>query len=310
MGFNNIFNRVNNFINSKKSANELYKQKLSNSSLFQLNYDIVQNNDYLVEGHWYDYCNMCPNLNIDKAKIIDSVIPINETVINIIFCTQKINNENFFIVFTNYRWFIFSNIKYMLYKYEDIKIFELINKSLMTQIVNLNGVILGLDISQKDLNIIYSLIYNLEYRNYLIKEKISYLCGINPIYQKLSRINSGISIDKDNNIVFHDKKEKNYICKYQDILNYELLEDNVAVLSRRTKETNHSMRFGKKECNRMCLRITLKNNQIFNIDILEPTMFGTSYLHTDKNYIDNYNFVKEIFDKLDSINPDLINYYN
>ena len=137
-----------------------------------------------------------------------------------------------------------------------------------------------------------------------------YLCGICPVYQKLNKINSGVSIDKYNNVVFHNKKVDNYLCKYSDILNYELLENNVAVLSRRTKESSHSMKFVKKECNKMSLRITLSNNKVINIDILEQNVFGSSYLHTDHNYISNFNFVKEIFDKLDSINPDLINFYN
>ena len=302
MSSGGIFSKFSNYFKSKKNGNLAYKQLINNSKIFDLLYDITYSDDKIIEGHLIDYCNMCANLDIDNAKKIDCVVPIGETVIYIASCKQKLNNAKLFIVFTNYRIFIIGGNKFGLYNYESIGVFQLINKSLITQIVNFNGVVLSIDVNQTELNIIYSIVKNVQYRNSVIAEKTKYLCGVVPIYQNLNKINSGISIDKDKNIVFHNKKANNYICKYSDILNYELLENNVAVLSRKTDKENHSMKFVKKECNVMTFRITLVSNQVFLIDILEPNIFGASYSHTDTNYIENYNFAKEIIDKLDSLN--------
>ena len=192
---------------------------------------------------------------------------------------------------------------YKIFNYQDVHTFELISKSLMSQIVNFNGIVLGLDTSQNNLNVIYGLITDTNYRNSYILEKTKYLCGIVPIYQRLNKINSGISIDKDNNVVFHDKKIYNYAYRYQDILNYELLEDGIVVLKKKTFEQDHAIKSVKQNCVSISLRVTLISNQIFEISILEPTTFSNAYSHMSSTYIETMNFAKEVIDKLDELNP-------
>ena len=62
------------------------------------------------------------------------------------------------------------------------------------------------------------------------------------------------------------------------------------------------MPFTKKECMQITLRVTLVNNQVFEIVILEPSTFNNTYSHTNSIYMKNYSFGKEIMDKLDSLN--------
>ena len=305
MDIKNIFNKVNNYVNNKKEERELYNQKVANSKVFILDNDIVISNDNLVMGNAYEYNNMCPYIDIEFAKIIDMIIPINETVLYIVYITQKINNESYVMVFTDLRIIIMNKEKYRNLGYNNISSFEIMNKSLMSQTINFNGIILGIDINQDELNIIYNLITNMEYRNNYIMEKKKYLCGIIPIYQKLNKIGSGISIDSNNIVVFHDKKINNYICKYEDILNYEIMEDNSSVIKRKTNDSSHAMGFSKKECMHMTIRVTLVNNQVFEINILEPSTFNGVYSHSDSKYINEFNFAKEIIDKLDSMNQNL-----
>ena len=83
------------------------------------------------------------------------------------------------------------------------------------------------------------------------------------------------------------------------------MEDNTPIIKRKTNEQSQAMGFSKKECMQMTLRVTLINNQVFEINILEPTAFNSTYSHTDSRYIDEFNFVKEIMDKLDSMNDKL-----
>ena len=305
MDIKNIFNKVNDFVNAKKEEHELYNQKIANSKVFELTNNVTINENYVVLGNAYEYTGMCPYIDLEFAKTIDGIIPINEVVLSIVYLTQKKDNENYIMVFTNLRIIVMDKEKYHNYNYNEITTLGVIGKYLMSQVVDFNGIIVGMDITQTEFNIIYGLITDIQYRNNYIMEKSKYLCGINPIYQKLNKISSGISIDQNGIIVFHNKKINNYICKYSDILNYEIIEDNTPVLKRKTNEQSQAMGFSKKECMQITLRVTLTNNQVFEINILEPTTFSNSYSHTDSRYIIEFDFVKEIMDKLDSMNDKL-----
>ena len=83
------------------------------------------------------------------------------------------------------------------------------------------------------------------------------------------------------------------------------MEHNTPVIKKKTNNQDQSMKFSKKECAKISIRVTLINNQTFEIIILEPTLFINTYNHMDSTYIKNYNFAKEIIDKLDSLNPNL-----
>lgn len=304
MDLKNMINKVNNFVNTKKEEYEIYNQKVANSKTFELTNQIVSNN-VMSDGNSYEYANMCPYIDLNFAKIIDNIIPLNEIVLNISYLTQKKDNQKYIMVLTSLRIIVMDKEKYHSYNYDEIIKFEVISKSLMSQIVDFNNIIIGIDVTQDELNIINNLITNINFRNNYILEKRKYLCGIVPMYQRINKIGSGISIDQNNMIVFHDKKINNYLCKYEDILNYEVLEDNTPVIKRKTNEQSQAIGFTKKECMHMTLRVTLTNNQVFEINILEATTFNSIYSHTDSRYMKEYNFVKEIIDKLDSMNPNL-----
>ena len=68
MNINNLFNKVNDVINNKKAKNELYNQKLKESTTFSLNNEIIIDENILIEGLWYEYTDMCPYINVDQAK--------------------------------------------------------------------------------------------------------------------------------------------------------------------------------------------------------------------------------------------------
>lgn len=305
MDIKGVFNKISDTVNQKIKENDLYKSEIDKSNTFVLNNDIVIDDKNLVESNWYEYNSMCVYIDIEYAKLIDGIIPINEVVLFIAQVISKKDDLKYVMVLTNNRIIVLDKVKYISYNYQDIKKIELIANKMMCKIIKFNDIIIELDTNQSDWEKFYNLIVNSEYRDKYIKYKIGYLCGIKPIYQYINKIGSGISIDSDDNIVFHDKKERNYLCKYSDILNYELLEDNNVVLKRKTKDSNNALGLVKKDCYRMSVRITLTNNQLFEILILEPTTFSNSYSHTDNTYIYTYEFVKKIFDTLDDMNPEL-----
>jgi len=305
MKINNIFNKVSNLIDTKKQENLIYNELLNNSLRFENLKDLNNTNKLINEGNIEELLLLCPNLNKETAQIIDNLIPVYETYIKVIYITQRIDNTNYFLIFTNHRLWLLTKTKYTIYNYQDISIFDIISKSVMTQVINFNNIILGVDTSYNNILEIHKLIKDPNYRNNLIFEKTKYLCGLTPTYQNLNKILSGISIDNNNNIVFHDKKLKNYKYNYNEILNYELLEDNIVVLKRKSNNYSHSLTSVKQTCSTMNIRITLTDNRIFLIPILEPTAFNSQYKHTDSIYINNYNFAKTIIEKLDSLNPKL-----
>ena len=305
MDIKNIFNKVNDFVNTKKEEHELYNQRINNSKVFTLTDSVSIKEENVVLGNAYEYANMCPYINVDFGKIIDGIIPLNETVLMVVYITQKINNQSYVMVFTDLRIIIMDKEKYCNIHYNEITKFEIIGKSLMSQTIDFNDIVISIDINQEELAIIYNLITNIEYRSNYILEKKKYLCGIIPTYQKLNKIGSGISIDNNKVVVFHDRKTNNYIYRYDDILNYEVMEDNTPVIRRKTNDPGHGMGFSKKECMHMTLRVTLINNQVFEINILEPTTFNSTYSHTDSRYMQEFNFIQEIVDKLDSMNDKL-----
>lgn len=305
MEIKNLINKVNSFISDKQKEHELYNQRINNSKVFTLTDSVSIKEENIVLGNAYEYANMCPYINVDFGKIIDGIIPINETVLMIAYITQKKDNQSYVMVFTDLKIIVMNKEKYHNINYNEVNKLEIIKKSLMSQVLNFNDIIIGIDINQEELAVLWNLLTNIEYRNSYTMEKKKYLCGINPIYQKLNKINSGISIDNNKIVVFHDKKVNNYICKYEDILNYEVLEDNTPVIRRKTNEQNQAMGFSKKECMKMALRVTLVNNQVFEINILEPSTFNSVYSHSDSKYMDEFIFAKEIVDKLDSMNDKL-----
>ena len=301
---NNVSNKVSTYVNNKKEEIAKLDNIVNSSSSFTLDKEININNDNLVICNWYEYKEMCTYINLEFAKLIDGIIPLDETVINIVNTIEKISNNEYVIVFTNKRIIIMNKEKYTSVNYDSIINFSLVNKGFMTQVICFNNVILDMNIIYDDLITIYNLVTNSNFRDNLLKERINYLCGITPIYQKINKIKSGISIGTNNEIVFHNKKTDNYLCKYEDIANYELMEDNTVIIKKWTREQSHAMKNTKKECYKITIRVTLKNNQIFEIIILEPSVFNSSYYHTDKTYLEYFNFGKEIIDKLETYNEE------
>lgn len=314
LNFNNIIdsvsNKVNNFlsedssftIKEKEKKVEVPKEKVDNPYIFNFKDKIIYDeNAPVIQGNVTEYMAMCPYISRSFAKMIDQMFPMDEYVLYIVDFMQKYNNREYLMILTDKKIMLMDMDKYINFNYEDIKTFSLTGKSLMTQNVNFNGINIGLNLTYKDFQVVYNIITNSDYRNRYILFKTQYLCGIKPNYQQINEIGSGVSIDDNMVVVFHDKKVKNYLAKYDDIYNYELMEDNTPVLQKKLMNKSNAIKNVKKECYKMTLRVTLNSNQYFEIRILEPTTFNNAYSHKNKEYIAAYSFAKEIINKLDSL---------
>ena len=171
----------------------------------------------------------------------------------------------------------------------------------MSKTILFNNILLEINGSNDKINNLISIITNETTRQNITREKRKYLCNITPIYQKINANYSGISIDNQNNIVFHSK-ENNYLLNINNISNYEILLDNQSYLSKTTKVKNAITNF-QNSCYQITLRITTKDNQTIIIPILEPNSFGNKYQGHDTIFQTNLNFAISITNKLDELFP-------
>jgi len=161
--------------------------------------------------------------------------------------------------------------------------------------------LLIIDTNNANMENIIRYISDNEFHNFVNTERKKYLLGLTPIYQNLNNINSGISIDSFNNVIFHDKKINNYAYRYADIKNYELLEDNTFILRKKDDGTKQYPEKNPTKCNLLTLKITLINDQTFSINLLEPNTFNKAYSQTDKKYLEQVDFGTKIIERLDSL---------
>lgn len=295
---NNLINNMKNKINTIKEENENYNKLLSNSSKFTNLRPLPNLTNKIIEGKINYITKTCQDINKDKAIIINKLIPIDETYLTIIYSKEIITNTEYFLIPTNkYLWIINTN-NYGVLPYQNITICNIIKNNIMSKTINLNNVILEINGNDININDFINLLTDINYRNNIIKEKTAYLCNIIPIYQQINKINSGISIDKDKNIVFHSNTF-NYKYNYQEITNYELLLDNSPIINKNSSNNNHITSM-QNNCYSISIRITTNNNT-FTIPILEPNTIGTKYTYQDSIFQSNINFAKEIINKLNEL---------
>ena len=293
---NSIEEKYNNIKEENNNLNNLLKTTTTLKNLFPIPNNVTEVSLFRVSF----ITNECPDINTDRAKIIANLIPINETYLTALYAKELLTNQEYFIIPTNkYLWFI-NTKSYGAYKYNNINC-TIIKNNLMSKTILLNNILFEINGSNNIIDNLLNIIQNEEYREKKINEKTTYLCGIIPIYQQINEIESGISIDKNNTIVFHSK-EKNYKCNINDIDNYEILLDNQVYTSKNITSTTSIGSF-QNSCYQINLRITLKDNTIISIPILEQNTFGTKYNSHETTFKKNIEFAQKIIDKIKELSP-------
>lgn len=295
--FKNLFNNIQEKYNNIKEENNNLEQLLQTTTTFQNLFPIQKKEQEIYEYKISYILEDCPDLNEDKAKLITNIIPINETLLTILYTIEIISNKEYYLITTNKYLWIISQTNYAAYDYNNLTC-KIIKNNLMSKSILLNNILLEANGNSQKINTFLNIINQPNERNIIIKEKTSYLQGIMPIYQKINKIGSGISLDSQNNIVFHTK-EKNLKLKKEELLNYEILLDNQIYLSK-TSTTSKSITNFQTSCYQISIRITYPNNT-FIIPILEQNTFGNKYNYHDSIFQNNLNFAKKIIEKLNEL---------
>lgn len=300
--FKEIINNTKKKITKIKQENENYLTQLKNSSYIQNLYPIPNlDNIHPIEGKITKITELCPDTNKTQATTIAKLIPISETYLTINYIKEIATNKDYTLITTNQRIWLISNVQYTTLNYQQITKCNIIKNNIMGKIINLNNIILDINGKDKNIETLTKLLTNQEYRTTIIQEKTSYLLGINPTFQLINNIYTGISLDNNQNIVFHTKNQ-NYLYNYKEITNYELLLDNNLIMGKQ-ENTFGKITSMQNSCYSISIRITTTTNT-FILPILEPNSMNTKYTYKDSIYITNITFAKEIINTLNTItNP-------
>ena len=300
---NNLTDKVNEKVNTIKQENERYKNLLETTTTFQNLYPIPELNNKEVSQHKIiTITNECPDINKDKAKLISTLIPVDQTFLSIIYTQETKTKEEYYLIPTDKYFWIISKKSYGIFPYQNFSC-QIIKNNLMSKTILLNNILLEASGNDIKINTLINILTNQTVRNNLILEKTAYLCGITPIYQKINTIYSGISIDNYSNIVFHTK-DKNYKYNANDILYYEILLDNTVIFSNNNSTISKITTF-QSGCYQISIRITTKDNTNIIMPILEPNSFNTKYERNDTTFQTNLEFANTLTNKLKEILPQI-----
>jgi len=295
---NNITTKITDKVNTIKEENNHYKELLETTTTFQNLYPI-QNSTIEPSEHKINIITTeCPDINKEKATLITKLIPIEETYLSINYTKEIKTNKEYYLIATNKYLWVITNTTFGAYPYQNFKC-EIIKNNLMSKTILLNNILLEINGNDTKINTFISILTNPTIKETVIREKTNYLCEIIPTYQKINSINSGISLDINNNIVFHNKVQ-NLKCTSTDILYYEILLDNSVLFSSKNDTSKKITNF-QSSCYQISIRIGFKNNPPIIIPILEPNAFNTKYQRTDTIFQTNLKFAQEIITKLSEI---------
>jgi len=295
---NNKLNSAKDKINTIKEENELYQKLLDTSTALKDFTPIQQTNKEITEYIVHYIHNNCPDINKDKATIIAHLIPITETLLEVYYAKEILTNNEYFIIPTNYKLWIISTEKYKLLPLDNNEI-SIIKNNLMSKIIILNNVLLEINGTSEKINKLINILTNPTIRQNIIQEETNYLCGIVPTYQKINSLKSGISIDKDKNIVIHSK-ENNFKYHISKIINYEILLDNQIHYSKISNSKTTITNFNTS-CFKISIRFTTQDNTQIIIPILEPNNFGTKYQSHDTIFQTNLTYATELIKILETL---------
>ena len=234
------------------------------------------------------------NLSSDKVRIIDKIVDRNENILMVLLSKECKTNIEYIFVMTEKKLYLINFDYYRTFEFDEIKVFEIVVKGLLSHNVNFNNMGFNIESSYENTSELIHLLTNKEYRDIYLKDKLSHLCGIKLEKQLINRFGTGISVGENNKVVLHTGKENIIIAK-SDIERIDLLSDNSIVMTR--GKMTSSFVSAKSGCYNMALKITT-NKETYNIDIIPTSTMNTFYKRDDSVYQESYEFAKEVIEEL------------
>lgn len=298
MGLKDIFNSAKEKINQKKEASNQFNVLISMSTHLDGMIPYEAKNQSPSLGREQKILSLCLPLSVEKSKLVNSLIPIEETVIAVRTVVESKTLYDYIFVITNQRFWVINKQEYKTYQFEEIHKFYVVDNSILSQKVNFNDSAFVIEGSDKEVSRFISTATNASERNLEIASKTRYLCGIVPKFQLLNLNMAGLSIDENNRIVLHNGEEYNLLIDINDIQYMQLLLDNTVVLTRgKMTQSQTSM---EVPCKNMSVKIVLKDSE-FIIKVMKDNLMGTTIKQEDSKYISNIEFAKKIISTLENL---------
>lgn len=266
------------------------------------NVPLINKNDITIS--YKNILENCPDLNENKALIIRGLLPVDEIFLTVMYSRECKTNREFFLVPTNKHFWIINLENYKIIEYEKIGNIEIIKNNIMGKILKINNVLFNVNGSNEKIEEFINIINNNSYREEIKVRCEEMFCGIIPSFSLINDLGTGISLDFENNIVFHTK-EFNYRYTIKEISNYELLVDDNVIIEKRS---NRRIRLttNKNSCYEMKIRITTKDNS-FSLPIIKKSAFNELYQSTSSVFINNKKFALKLINILDELDENVLN---
>ena len=310
MNFNNLFSKskdlLNKGVNSVKNAVNEKKETMHEFDL------LITKSDHLPNLKPYEALNpipskgreqlilaVCLTMNVEKAKLVNSLLPVSESIIDIEIATESKTQMEYWFIITNNKLWIANRKEYKTVEFNKLSICQIVSKGLMTQSVNFNQNAFVFEGGETEIRKFCATLMNAETRDAEIAIKTGYLCGVTPKEQYLNIYMTGITIGTNNEIVLHNGKVKNQKVALEDIEYMQLMMDNSVVMTKGKKDMQ-SMISAQNDCHKMTLKVVLKTEN-FLIEVMPPNVMNTLVKKEDSLYQTSYAFAKNIIDILEKM---------
>ncbi len=280
----------------KKKAKQEFDLLITKSDFIGPMKEYTVNNNDPQLGKEQMILNCCITLSVENSQVINKLIPVDETVVDVKTGKESKSAISYLFVITNSRLWILNSKKYITYEFGAVKNFEIINKGLMSQDVKFDNKAFNLDGNETDITRFINTLMNTDYRNQAIMNKQKYLCGITPRKQLININLRGISFGDNYMIVLHNSTE-NKPVSIKEVQTIQLLINDVVVISKGATNSG-SLVSNPMEARKISVKFVFGLEE-FIIDVLPQNMMNTSYKREDSTYITNFEFAKKIIDTLE-----------
>lgn len=306
MGLKDIFNKgldlISTGANAAKDAAIEKKKAMQDFDLLKTRSDhigpmsefVINNPDPQI-GKEQQILKSCLTISVEKAKIANKLIPIDETVLMVRTATEAKTQIDYIFALTDKRLWVLNEKEYTTYSFDTVTQFEIVNKGIMSQGANFDNKAFVIDGNENDVKAFIDLTINSDKRTETITRSTAYLCGIIPEIQLINLNMRGISIGNDGNVVIHNGLE-NKLTKIEDISSVQvLINDAICYMKGRTE--SQSFMSSPHEARKISVKFILGMGE-YVIDVLPQSTFNTTYKREDNTYIENYEFGKKIVDTI------------
>lgn len=293
----NVAESVTKTIEDKKNAVDKFNYLTSISNHLEGTAPYIEKNSHPSASREQSILELGLTINVENSKLINKLIPVDETILNIKSTMEAKTKIEYMFVITDKRLWILNRNEYKKYNFEEITKCELVNKSVLTQNINFNNMAFIFDGSEQSINTFIELLTNIEFRTDRVKESTKYLCGITPKLQLTTENYTGITIGINNEVVIHENKDISYLLNINDLEYMQLLLDNSVIMTKGI--SNQTQTSSIVPARKMSIKFILKDKS-YTIDIMKENLMGTIVKVEDSSFQNAYELSKNIMTTIEN----------